>query len=105
MEPLARAVRRHEGAKRLRELELDNGRLKKLLAEAKVDKAMVMKVITDCLDADIATCEQLVDCAPVELARRCKQPVAERTAAKLRAARASASVVTVEPGTDRSTSE
>jgi transposase-like protein len=33
-----------EGAKRLRELETENGRLKKLLAEAELDKAMLKEL-------------------------------------------------------------
>ena len=33
-------------AKRLRELEAENGRLKKLLAEAELDKAMLKDVIS-----------------------------------------------------------
>jgi hypothetical protein len=32
------------GAKRLRELEVENGRLKKLLAEAELDKAMLQEL-------------------------------------------------------------
>jgi hypothetical protein len=36
-----------DGAKRLRELEIENGRLKKLLAEAELDKAMLKELAED----------------------------------------------------------
>ncbi len=36
-----------DGAKRLRELESENGRLKKLLAEAELDKAMLKELAED----------------------------------------------------------
>ena len=39
-------VRRHEGndAKRLKDLEAENARLKKLIAEAELDKAMLREI-------------------------------------------------------------
>ena len=46
MASLGRAVRRHESqdAKRLRELEGENARLKQLLAEAELDKSMLKEL-------------------------------------------------------------
>jgi hypothetical protein len=46
--PLGRAVRGHEGQRRqrLKELEGQNARLKKLLAEAELDKAMLKELVT-----------------------------------------------------------
>ncbi len=46
LEPLARPVRGHEGRRGqcLRQLEVENGRLKKLLAEAELDKAMLKEL-------------------------------------------------------------
>ena len=43
---MAGSIRRHEGdeAKRLRQLETENAKLKKLLAEAELDKAMLKEL-------------------------------------------------------------
>jgi hypothetical protein len=51
---LGRPVRRHEAsdAKRLKELEVENTRLKKLLAEAELDKAMLKEIAEETSDPE-----------------------------------------------------